>query len=245
MFELTVSTSIDRERYIKELFDELSLEIKKIKGLAVKQNYDGRSYFSLAVPEKSKDYFKSKVLNFFVYMISDDYKYNYYKENLISNDTDLLCDSFIKAISLFDAEIDAEIIKDQIDLSGEILVDSYYYFKLNMLKKRWTKTAEVINQNQILNNHLSMVEVLKYLTQASENNVFLAEIIITKKTIKLSCLNIKKTFKRNFQGQSNFFVELISKNPAKIKIKLTANQGKDGLVEMLNEIYEDKIYYVN
>ena len=55
-------------------------------------------------------------------------KYNFYKENLTPNDDCVIYESFLKAISIFDAENDKDIIKSQIHLSGEILIDSFFYF---------------------------------------------------------------------------------------------------------------------
>ena len=69
-----------------------------------------------------------------IFMIIDDYKFNFYKENLLLIKQNIVSQSFLKAISIFDSEMDGEFIKDQIELKNEILVDSFYNFKLRKLQ---------------------------------------------------------------------------------------------------------------
>ena len=54
MFELSISTTIDKQKYISDLHKKLFLEVKRDGGIAIKQNYRKRSYFALAVPETKK-----------------------------------------------------------------------------------------------------------------------------------------------------------------------------------------------
>ena len=82
MFELTLSTTIDKQMYLGELFSKVSSEIKQDEGIIVKQNNNGRAYLALAVDDCKKDYYKSKILDYILFMIVDDYKYNFYKETL-------------------------------------------------------------------------------------------------------------------------------------------------------------------
>ena len=73
MFELTISTRLDKQSYLSKLYKDLHEEIKSVGGVAVKENHNGRCYFSFAVKKENKDYFKAKVLDYIVFMIVDDY----------------------------------------------------------------------------------------------------------------------------------------------------------------------------
>ncbi|MBQ8424475.1 MAG: hypothetical protein IJX17_00455, partial [Clostridia bacterium] len=215
-------------------------------GIAIKVNYLGRSYFSIAVAEKIKEYYKTKILDYIVFMIIDDYKFNYYKDNLLLLKQNIVSQSFLKAISIFDSEMDGEFIKEQIELSGEILVDSLFHFKLRPLQEKWQKTASVINQNQILCSTESMIEVLKYLTNSSENFLMTANVFIEKKQIKFKKYSSYKYFKKDFNGYSNFLTELVRLNPLKINLKTTNDDClNDNIVELLSRIFADKIYLIN
>lgn len=246
MFELSISTSIDKQNYINDLFKKLSLEIKKDAGIVVKQNYYNRAYIAIAIDKKKKDYYISKILDSIVFMIVDDYKFTYYKDALKIYEENIVFQSFLKAISIYDIEIDREIIKRNIDFSSDILVDSLFYFRLQELKARWKKTADIINLNQILHNPSSMLDVLKYLTTMSESSTSLTEILISKNQLKLKCSNKNKCFKRNFDGISNFLTELISINPLKINLKVTdsSNGGRE-VLNVISQIFNDKIYIIS
>ena len=244
MFELSISTTIDKQKYISDLHKKLFLEVKRDGGIAIKQNYRKRSYFALAVPETKKEYYKSKLLEHIIFMIIDDYKFNFFKENLNLVKTGLIVEPFLKAISIFDAEIDKDVIKTQVDLSGEVLVDSLFYFKLHMLLRRWQKTTDIINQNQILASNSSMIEVLKYLTRMSDNLVLSTEIYIGKRQLKINSLSTAKCFKRDNGGSSNFLTEIVRLNPSKIKLKIGTNEN-DEVFEILSQIFDDKIYVLS
>lgn len=246
MFELSISTTTNKQHYIAELYDKLKDEIKSEYGIIVKINHSGRSYLSIAVSEKKKEYYKSKIADYIVFMIIDDYKFNYYKDNLLLLKQNIVSQSFLKAISIFDSEMDGEFIKQHLQLKGEVLVDSLYYFKLRPLQEKWQKTALIINQNQILCSTESMVEVLKYLTTSSENNLITASVFIEKKQIKFKKLSSCKCFKKDFNGYSNFLTELIRFNPVKINLKTTSDDDfNENIIDLLNKIFTDKIYLMN
>lgn len=244
MFELMVSITQDKHSFISEIYSKLSAEIKRDKGIIAKQNYNGRATVAIAVPENKKEYYKSKILEHIIFIIIDEYKFNYYRENLQILGQNVVCQSFLKAISIFDAEIDREIIKQKISLKGEILVDSFYHFALQGLKARWQKTANIINQNQILSSESSMLGVLKYLTMTSENLSMGAEVSISKKQIKLKGFEASRCFKRDFEGHSNFLTEIVRLNPVKINLKLCGSEEEDSIAVLLGQIFPDKIYFV-
>jgi len=248
MFELSISTTIDKQHYITELHDKLKEEIKSDFGIIIKFNYLGRSYLSIAINEKKKEYYKTKIVDYIIFMIIDDYKFNYYKENLLLHKQNVISQSFLKAISIFDSEMDSEFIKSQLQLKDEILVDSLYHFKLRLLQERWQKTALIINQNQILCSMESMIEVLKYLTNSSENSLITANIFIEKRQIKFKKNTNYKYFKKDFNGYSNFLTEIVRLNPLKINLKRTnidELDSENNIIELLSKIFTDKVYLLN
>lgn len=246
MFELSVSTTVDKQSYINELYKKMFYEVKKDSGIVIKQNYRGRSFFAIAVDDNKKEYYRSKVLDYVVFMVIDDYKFNYYKDNLQTDDSGIITQPFLKSISIFDADVDREFIKNQIELSGEVLVDSLFFFKLQPLKNRWRKTAEIINQNQVLASSSSMLEVMKYLSAISNNQVASTEIFLGKKQMKIKNYTFSKCFKRDKTGKSNFLTELIRLNPLKINLKIQhGSDESDELYLVLSKIFDDKIYVIS
>ena len=246
MFELTLSTTIDKQTYLGDCFNLLHQDVKQDAGIIVKQNNNGRAYLALAVDENKKEYYKSKILDYVLFMIIDDYKYNFYKENLISNDDSVVYGSFLKAISIFDADNDKDIIKSQIHLSGEILIDSFFYFKLQLLRARWRRTANIINQNNIVQSNSSMLDILKYLTTISDSGIVKADVGFCKKQITLKTYDGTKRFKNDFKGISNFLAEIVKLNPSRINLKTNDSKEEFGQIKhMLMHIFGEKIYIIN
>lgn len=243
MFELTISTTADKQAYIDDIFQKLNPDVKRDLGVIVRQNYGGRSYLGLAIKSEKKEFYKAKILDSIVFMILDDYKQEFFKERLQLSSSSVIYESFLKAITIFDFDFDKELISDRIEFSSEILVDSLYYFRLADLRARWMRTAEIICSNQILQSVPSMLEVLSYLTSTSENRAVVTEIHVGKKQIKLKNFAKSKVFKRNFEGISNFFTEIVRLNPLKINLRvLTGSDPEDEVTTFLNKIFYDKIY---
>ena len=246
MFEITLSIKADAQNYFCDIYKRLYGEVKKDSGILIKQNYRGRCFLAFALREDKKEYYKAKILDEVVMIVIDYYKYEYFKECLMTGVNDFLTYPFLKAISVFDAEFDKEIIKKDIEFSGEILIDSLYHFKLQPLKNRWRKTVEIINQNHILSSKNSMIEVIKYLTEVSDSLVMQTEIQICPKQIKMKNFCSSKCFKRDFEGSSRFLTEIIKLNPHKINLKCHSTiDDNDEIYFTLTKIFDDKIYVLS
>lgn len=242
MFELTISTGLNEWHYISNLHKKLLPEIKSVSGVAIKENHNGRCCFSLAVKDEYKELFKAKILDGIVDIIVNEYKFNFFKESLNVLDEKVVYNSFLKAISIFDADADREYIKKQIDFSGKILIDSLYNFKLQELKKRWQKTVDIIEINGISRNESAIIDILKYLTTMSDCVVESADIFISDEKLKIKHYTNIKNFKNDFVGFSDFLTEMIELNPAKINVR-SANEKSKEVVQMLEKIFYDKINF--
>lgn len=245
MFELTVSIAMEKHQYIDELDQMLSAEIKRDGGVSAKVSHGGRSSFAFAIPMQKKEYYKSKIFDHIVFIIIDDYKFNFFKESIRPYARDVIFLPFLKAISIFDADADREFISEQIEFNGEILVDSFYFFKLQPLIFRWERTANIINQNQILQSRSSMIEVLKYLTEISDSIAGETNIVVGKNQLMLKSPMAYKRFRRNYDGQIGFFTELIKLNPSKINISGKGSDEFDDVIDTVSKIFTDKIFTIN
>lgn len=246
MFELTLSISMTKQKYLLNLQKKLIEEAGEQFGIIVCHNFSGRSCLAIATDDSKKEYLKAKVLNGILDIIISEYKYSYFKEQLLIDSSSLLIKPFLKAISIFDADSDFEIIKREIDLSGEVLIDSFFYFKLQGLRQRWEKTANVILKNGIANSESSMVQVIKYLTDSSENFTLVANVKVGEKRLQIKNYQGIMNFKNTEDGLAKFLTEIISLNP--LKINLTKNfieNDQSKICELLSEIFGEKIYIQN
>lgn len=221
-------------------------EMKKDGGILIKQNYRGRCFLSFAIRDDKKEYYKSKLLEEIIFIVVDLYKFEFFKNQLYGFVGDVFAESFLKAVTLFDIEFDKEFIKKEVEFSSEILIDSLFYFKLQPLKFKWLKTAEIISQNKIVTSKASMFEIMKYLASVSDNLVVGVDVFISRKQIKLKNYCLSKCFKRDFDGISRFFAEMIRLNPNKINLKCNAEINEnDEIYSAITKIFDDKIYVLN
>ena len=245
MFELTLCLSFERQRYLSEFYKLISPIVKGDSGIIIKHNSCGKSYLSLAVSEDKKEYIKAKVLDFVTKVIENDFKYNFFKEQIIIGSENELNEAFFRSISTFDEEIEKDIISQNIEFSGEIVIESLFYFKLQFLLLRWKKTAEIINQNLIMKCNNSLIEVLRYLCAISENNSVFIDLNFSEKQIELKNFLCHKRFKFNSSGISKMYEEIIKLNPIKINIKDKDNFAESyDITTTLLKVFNDKIYFV-
>lgn len=242
MFELTISTALADGNYISKCYNKLKDEMKSNSCIIQKMNHNERSYLSFAIKEELKDYYIAKILDEILFIITDKYKFEYFKVQLENECQNVLFQPFLKAICIFDAEIDKEIISKNIDFSGNILIDSLYSFKLFKLREKWQKTIDLILLNGIHKKNTTMLDIIKYLTAVSEPSTQNAEIELSHKNIKIKAFEKIKNYKNDFLGLSKFLSEIIELNPAKIIIKNSDESGSE-TVSMLCKIFYDKIIF--
>ena len=246
MFELTLSIPIEKQKYLLNFQKKLTDDINGNVALCISHNHDGRNYLALAVDGKNKEFLKSQVLDCVLDVIINEYKYNFFKDSLSSLSADVMMNPFLKAISIFDADCDLEVIRQEIDLSGEVVIDSFFYFKLSALKQRWQKTADVIIKNGIIQSDSAMIQVIKYLVDSAENFSLVASVKIGKKQLKIKNYKGSMKFKANQEGVSKFLTEIIGLNPIKINLIKNFDEEKHcKTYEILKEIFGEKIYLQN
>ena len=242
MFELTISTALADSEYISNFYKKFKDEIKQNSCLIEKINCFNRSYLTFAIKKELKDYFISKILDEIVFIIIDRYKTKFFEERLNTDNQNVLFQSFLKSISIFDSDIDRDCIVKNIEFSGQILIDSLYHFKLQDLRNRWQKTIDMILLNGIHKQNSSMIDIMKYLTTMSENTVQNAEVELIDENLKIKFFEKIKNYKNDFSGLSNFLTEMIELNPARIVIKNSDGSGNE-IVSMLCKIFHNKIVF--
>ena len=243
MFELSLSTSINKQKHICEIYKNLNLMVKADGGIITKHNHQNRCYVVIAVPECKKEYYKARILDLVSLIIVNHYKYNFFEDYLSLENDNILNQAFLKAITIFDYDFDREFIKRQIELKSEVCIDSFFFFKLQDLKNKWQKTAFILKQNNITFDEDSILEILRHLLFSADSNVIKTEIFAGKNKITIKNLNKRKLFKNNNKGYSNILSELVLQNPKIINIKMNKqNVGFERVLQVLNKIFGDKIY---
>lgn len=148
MFELTISTSIPKNKDIYFIRGKLSNLFSTYNGIITCEEYDGRIKLALAFPRSKSDYFLGEIFDVVAEAILRSYKEQYLAEILkhrISNKLTLA--TLVKVLTMFDKNSDKLIIKKFLKPDEEILMDSIYHFRLWELEKKWNDIAGLVADN--------------------------------------------------------------------------------------------------
>ena len=223
MFEITLSTCKNREYDIEFIMAKIRPEIKSLRGILTFAEVDGRQKLALAVPENKKDYFIAILFNTLCEAIIKSYKFEYFMKNIKLHLNNKITEvAFLKALTMFDKNSDKEIIKKYIPLSGEVLIDSLYNFRLWELEKRWDEVIKLVEDNKgylLLSG--SFVDLMKFLILSIEPEI--DEVHLYKGDGNIYCLNKnqKELFncmyaENNEEFKITIISELITLAPEKI-----------------------------
>lgn len=225
MFEITISTSKTKYKDIDFIFNLLKSKIKLIKGIIVSEEFDGRVKIAIAVPEDKKDYALGLIFDAISEAIIRDYKYEFLKNNIkIHSCEKVIESSFIKALSLYDKTTDKDFIKKELKPTSEILIDSFYHFRLWELEKRWKNVAELMSENaSYLFMSGSFMDLMKFLVLSSDCEAGEVHIFKGEGNICCSEKDGKELFNMIYIDKDensliNILSELISLAPEKIVI---------------------------
>ena len=225
MFELTISTCKAKYKDIDFIFSILKNKIKSVKGIIVCEEVDGRTKLAVAVPDSQKDYAISLAFDAISEAIIKSYKYDFLKRNISLQTGNKIAESaLISALSVYDKQSDKEFIKRELKPTGEILIDSFYNFRLWELEKRWKNIADLMSENaSYLNLSGSFSDLMKFLVLSNECGE--KEVHVRKGEGNIFCLaeSGKELFNMIYDTSDdnliiNILSELISLSPEKIII---------------------------
>ena len=248
MWEFTLIYNKEKACYIDFIYSKLESQVKFVNGIIIKQNFAGRARISIAVPKKQKDYFVLLLLELVSEVITQDFKYEFLDNNLgltISNQLTKV--AFVKALTVFDKQTDKDLIKKQLIFETELNIDSFYYFKLDELRKRWQEICLLVRDNiGTLQATDSLGDLLKFLIKTSEINF--DEVHVYKKnqnyviTDKLNQpINIISSINHG-HNQECTLEDLIALSPAKIILHDEKNTNEPFFDYIFN-LFDDKVSF--
>lgn len=246
MFEVTISTTKSKSKDISFILNRLRSQIKALRGIIVCEEFDNRSKLGIAVYEDKKDLAISYIFDAVCEAIIRSYKEDYLLSKIKIHSVDkVILSAFIKSLVFFDKTTDKELIKKSLKVSGEILIDSFYNFRLWELEKRWDDLASLVSENSgyLLMNGAFM-ELMKFLLLTNEveiSEVHLHEkdnslLFFSKEGRELFCFDNKS---RDDDYKINVISELIGLSPEKIIVHEDV-KDKD-LSDYLISLFDSKV----
>ena len=164
MYELTCSVENANEGLLKYVYDEVSTSIAKVGGVCKYLHGKCRSKFALACNELYATTISRQVEDCLINALTLGFKGLYLRDSLGISDDDLLLNTLVNTMCLFDNKFDKYYVKKSISLIGEICIDGYYNFRMKGLKSKWNELVEIVKNNNALLRDTSLIkEFLCYL----------------------------------------------------------------------------------
>lgn len=222
MLQLSLCVNGIKQKELEEFKANIKNYILRNNGVFSVYEKDDFLYYLIVLNtnkiEKDEFYIKKQIanclINSFKYdLIIDMLKYDFRK--------DLKYYTLIEALLNFDRACDETYIIDKLDFSsGEVYLQSFYYFCLRILKEKWIQLISITNQNsKVLNIQENYVEVLRFLLDGIDKN---EDINVEEENNKLKVQKSKEIVV--FSSYKELISYIIKNNPKAIKLK---NVDKD------------------
>ena len=165
MWEFCVKSSLENKDIIEFLYNSLNATILYTNGVCVLR--EGEGYINLALACRKNEF--KKIENVIKKAVCDaiceKMKYKFLKNNInISIDNNELFLAFIKVYTYFDIELEKQLTIRLIDLSKNLVLESFLNFKLPFLAKKWKEMCCLTNMNaSVFLKSGTFLELLKFL----------------------------------------------------------------------------------
>jgi len=218
MFEYSASIGCNFDIF-NHLYIDLKTKLKAYNAFIIVHNDTQKHSICVAIDNKHAKTCRAIVEESIVNFIIFDYKKYYLKriicQHRISNNIDKLID----ALSRFESNVDRQIVISNMPPNAkEIVIDSFFAFKLGALIERWRDIATIICNNfEMLACEKSFDELLQYFKQSNTNVV---NIHMDDNNVKISSEQCDSDLVYGYSNEDlqNFVAEVISISPEKIVI---------------------------
>lgn len=239
MWEFSLNMKTENFELAKFLYNNFSLNTKKWKAVVTSVEQNGFISILIAVDNKYKEFLQSYLKNCIVEVICTVFKSNYLDSNLYLPLQDKLgMNAFKKALLNFDKETDRYLVKKCLDLEKDLFLESFYMFRLQILKGKWKELVTLANENrEYLTSSESFIDLLKFLVDNLE--ICEEEISIYKDNQKnYQILISDKLYQNKVFSEDSLVSSIIDLSPQKINLYCDEDSRA---INLLHCLYEDRI----
>ena len=245
MWEYSIVFSRNKLELAKKINNEIQSFVKNKNGISTLLITKFNISVLVAVPDGQGEvldlFIKDKIISLYV----NEYKLNYLLENFnfeVTNNISMK--AFIKALLMFDVETDRRIVKQKLLGFNSIVIDSFFNFRLQVLKNRWNDLVNLANDNiMYLMSRDTIIELLKFLISNLEFNCEMVKIkqngenfILYNEKGEL----IKDETCRDVLDNDSLITTLIYLNPKRIRLDETYNI-RNGTINLICELFNNRV----
>ena len=247
MWEYSISFDRNNFELAKKTSEKIKRKTTQLNGITT---ILVGSYFVdvlVAVPDIYKDEIREYIIDIIVNIYTTTYKFDYLMRNFNFEVTDdLNMKAFVKALMVFDLETDRKIVIQKVcNNDNRIVVESFFNFRLGILKTRWDDLVNLVNDNVMyLMSKDTFIEFIKFLVSNLDSK---CDFVCIKEENGDFCICDKEG--KEIKGESDdgevvneifLITTLISLNPKKIRIDTKYNL-RDGALSLLYELFNNRV----
>ncbi len=250
MREIALATTVRNKDIIEFLHANLGSKIDFCKHIITNYADDNFIYLLFAFDETYIEPCEAILRDIIIDYIETNYKIDYLKSKIKNP----LCDrmtfnAYIKVLALFDKSTDETALNKIILFNQTFFLDSFIEFRLSPLKKHWDNLAELSSDNMTLFNSGTFIDVIRFLINSMDNNVYKVKIVCNKENfsvynMKNKNAKIKKIAECN--NDLDLITNVLNSCPNYIDIYVNSDESHEA-VKFLSNIFSNrlKIYMRN
>jgi len=247
MWEFCVQTDSKNVDYLEYINTMIAHAVVKLGGVITLLERGVLSELVLAVPKAEKPKINGLLDVVLGSLFCEKFKYKFLKKH-----TTLMCkeseyfEAFIKVLTYFDAELDRKIVARNLIYGDKINLESYFEFRLQSLKRKWTELTKLTNENA-------------FLFLSSETFIELLKFLIPNIEPKFDCLTISfsdRVYITEYSGnkcsvvadyalseEATLLTGIIELSPRQLNIEGSAENctGTTKIINLLCELFGERV----
>ena len=182
-------------------------------------------------------FIKDKIIEIILLYYKPKTLINQIKDFDIKNHDNII---LLDILSNFDIETDKREIFNHLSLCNKLYLSSFVTFKLGSLKKRWTETAELINQNNLFLNEKGIKkDLIQFLLEGLESKTDIVRL--TQNGInKDGQITETNSLFYSMYDYDNILFTLISCYPKKLEVE-NYRSFDVNFIQNLSELFGEKL----
>lgn len=197
MFEVSFNVDLKEREYIDFLYNGLKEKIKETNGIVFCGLNNDRIFVSIACEDCFAVDIKSEIYDLLSEIYAFGFKHFYLKKKLKIHKDNLLTQTLVNTMTIFDSENDKKLIKKYLFNQEIGAIDGFFNFRMKKLKQKWDEIIDLTNENAVvLYDKEISCEFLSFLIDAMQSSekkvsVFKWQGSYELKDEKGVCINLK------------------------------------------------------
>lgn len=239
MWEFSIGVDSENVKVCKFLYKSLKKFVEEAGGVITSYDEAGRAYVVIACEDMERPRLEYYVKAYITEAICSYFKSDFISQNL-TMPSKAFSTAFKSALLNFDKETDRYIIGKALTLEKNLLLESFFNFKLQSLKAKWTELVKIVGDNAVyLLNEETLIELLRFLVDNLEILQDSVNIVEEDGEPKLLDENFKEIVleSEEVRGENWLLGAIISLSPRKINVY--GVEGKE--INLIERIYDDRL----